>query len=43
MWAIAVGAGGGALTGIGGGVFGTIASIKRAKINRLCLESSAQE
>jgi len=43
MWAIAVGAGGGTLTGIGGGVFGTIASIKRAKINRLCLESSLQE
>jgi len=43
MWAIAVGAGGGALTGIGGGIFGTIASIKRAKINRLYLESSAQQ
>jgi hypothetical protein len=43
VWAISVGAGGGALTGIGGGVFGTIASIKRARINRLCLESSAEE
>lgn len=42
-WAIVVGAGGGTLIGIGGGVFGTIASIKRAKINRLCLESSAPE
>ena len=39
MSAIIIGAGGGALGGIGGGVFGTIASIKRAEINRLCIES----
>lgn len=40
-WAIAIGAGGGTLAGIGGGVFGTIASIRRAQINRLCLGSEA--
>lgn len=43
MWAIAIGAGGGTLAGIGGGIFGTIASVKRAKINRLYLDASAQE
>ena len=43
MWAIAIGAGGGTLAGIGGGIFGTIASVKRAKINRLCIEASTQQ
>ncbi len=43
MLAIIIGAGGGSLAGIGGGVFGVIASIKRAKINRLFIESSAQD
>lgn len=43
MWAIAIGAGGGTLAGIGGGIFGTIASIKRARINRLCIDASTQE
>jgi hypothetical protein len=38
--AIAVGAGGGALAGIGGGVFGTIADLRRAKLNRLCIEGA---
>ena len=42
-WAIVVGAGGGALAGIGGGVFGTLASLRRAKINRLCLEAGARD
>ena len=42
-WAIIIGAGGGALVGIGGGVFGTIASLKRAKINRLALEARAHD
>ncbi len=41
--AIAIGAGGGMLAGIGGGVFGTIASIRRARINRLSLETSSPE
>lgn len=40
---IIIGAGGGTLVGIGGGVFGTIASIKRARINRLCFEVAADE
>lgn len=40
VWAIVIGAGGGSLVGIGGGVFGTIASIKRARINRLSIEAS---
>lgn len=39
--AIIVGAGGGALAGIGGGVFGTVADIRRARLNRLCIEDSA--
>lgn len=39
-WAIIIGAGGGTLAGIGGGVFGTMASIKRAQINGLCIEGS---
>ncbi len=43
IWAIAIGAGGGTLVGIGGGVFGTVASLKRAKINRLNLEAGAPE
>ena len=43
MWAITIGAGGGTLAGIGGGVFGTLASIRRARINRLCLETSSPE
>jgi len=43
MWAIAIGAGGGSLSGIGGGVFGTMASIKRARINRLCAEAATPE
>lgn len=38
---IVVGAGGGALAGIGGGVFGTLADLRRAKLNRLCIEQSA--
>ena len=38
--AIVIGAGGGALGGIGGGVFGTMADLRRAKLNRLCLEES---
>jgi hypothetical protein len=38
--AIIVGAGGGALGGIGGGVFGTMADLRRARLNRLCLEAS---
>ncbi len=42
-WAIVVGAGGGTLVGIGGGVFGTIASLKRAKINRLALDAGAHD
>ena len=42
-WAIVIGAGGGTLTGIGGGVFGTLASIRRARINRLYVESSAPD
>lgn len=41
-WAIAIGAGGGTLAGIGGGVFGTLASVRRAEINRLCSEVSPQ-
>lgn len=40
MAAIAIGAGSGALVGIGGGVFGTMADLRRAKLNRLCLEQS---
>lgn len=36
--AIVAGAGGGALAGIGGGVFGTMADLRRAKLNRLCVE-----
>jgi hypothetical protein len=36
--AIVAGAGGGALVGIGGGVFGTMADLRRAKLNRLCIE-----
>jgi hypothetical protein len=40
--AIIVGAGGGALGGIGGGVFGTMADLRRAKLNRLCLEASTE-
>jgi len=39
-WAIAIGAGGGTLAGIGGGVFGTVASIRRARINRLSMDTS---
>ncbi len=39
-WAIAIGAGGGTLGGIGGAVFGTLASIRRARINRLSIEIS---
>ncbi len=42
-WAISIGGGGGALTGIGGGVFGSIASIKRARINRLVVEAPARD
>lgn len=42
-WAIVIGAGGGTLVGIGGGVFGTIASLKRAKINRLYLDAGAHD
>ncbi len=42
-WAIAIGAGGGTLAGIGGGVFGTWATIRRARINQLYLESSAPD
>ncbi len=42
-WAIIIGAGGGTLVGIGGGVFGTIASLKRAKINRLALEAAPRD
>lgn len=42
-WAIAIGAGGGTLAGIGGGIFGTMASIRRARINRLSLETSPPE
>ena len=42
-WAIVIGAGGGSLVGVGGGVFGTIASIRRARINRLCIEASSHE
>jgi hypothetical protein len=42
-WAIGIGAGGGTLIGIGGGVFGTLASIRRAKINRLYIESGARD
>ena len=38
--AIIAGAGGGALAGIGGGVFGTIADLRRAKLNRLCLDGA---
>ncbi len=38
--AIVVGAGGGAVGGIGGGVFGVLADLRRARINRLCLEQS---
>jgi hypothetical protein len=40
MPAIVIGAGGGGLAGIGGGVFGTIADLRRAKLNRLCLDES---
>ena len=40
MPAIWIGAGGGTLAGIGGGVFGTVASMRRARINRLCFESA---
>ncbi len=40
---IIIGAGGGSLAGIGGGVFGTMASIKRAKINRLYAEASVDD
>lgn len=43
MAAIVVGAGGGAVGGIGGGVFGTLADLRRARINRLCLEQSPGE
>lgn len=43
MAAIIVGAGGGGLAGIGGGVFGTIADLRRAKLNRLCIPQGAQE
>lgn len=42
-WAIAIGAGGGTLAGIGGGVFGTWATVRRARINQLYLESSPPE
>ena len=38
--AIIAGAGGGALGGIGGGVFGTMADLRRAKLNRLCMEGA---
>lgn len=41
--AIIVGAGGGTAAGIAGGVFGAMADLRRAKINRLCLESSRHE
>ena len=41
--AIIVGAGGGSLVGVGGGVFGTLADLRRARINRLCLEQSPGE
>jgi hypothetical protein len=36
--AIAAGAGGGAVVGIGGGVVGTIADLRRARLNRLCID-----
>ena len=39
--AIVIGAGGGTLIGVGGGVFGTIASLRRAEINRLGLDAAA--
>lgn len=42
-WAIVVGAGGGTLVGIGGGMFGTIASLQRAKINRLYLDADSRD
>ena len=42
MVAIGIGAGGGVLGGIGGGVFGTMADLRRAKLNRLCLEGSTE-
>lgn len=42
-FAIMVGAGGGVAAGIGGGVLGVLADLRRAKINRLCLESSRKE
>jgi hypothetical protein len=38
MPAIVAGAGGGAVVGIGGGVFGTLADLKRARLNRLSIE-----
>jgi hypothetical protein len=38
MPALIVGAGGGGLVGIGGGVFGTLADLRRVKLNRLCIE-----
>lgn len=41
--AIVVGAGGGALAGIGGGAFGVLADLRRARINRLCLGQSPGE
>lgn len=42
-WAIVVGAGGGTLAGIGGGVFGTLATLRRARINRLVLEGATRD
>ena len=41
--AVIFGAGGGCLVGIGGGVFGTLADLKRTRINRLLLEQSPGE
>ena len=41
--AIVIGAGGGVAAGIGGAVFGVLADLRRAKINRLCLESPRKE
>lgn len=38
MPAIIAGAGGGAVVGIGGGVAGTYTDLKRARLNRLCME-----
>jgi hypothetical protein len=38
--AVIAGAGGGALGGIAGGVFGTMADLRRARLNRLCIEGA---